>query len=176
MLHDGIYCRMHSSWSWRCLYYLNDFVEVRSAWICASNNDLMVLPFLVGSRLKRLPEILIQINSWLKHFLGELSRFISWLKHLPWNRLAIQAGSPGIDSNQLMTRELPWESNQIDSTKNLSLFGSNQLMTQAKNMRFWVDSWFDSESYPCLWWWSYFLNFDKDFMNCFFIVNWLGCT
>ena len=29
-------------------------------------------------------------------------------------------------------------------------FNLNRLMTQAKNIWFWVDSWFDFESYPCL--------------------------
>ena len=41
---------------------------------------------------------------------------------------------------------------QIDSWLKVLLhfFYSIQLMTQAKSIWFWVDSWFDSESYPCL--------------------------
>ena len=45
---------------------------------------------------------------------------------------------PGIDSYRLLTQN------------NSRFFDSDQLMTQRKNIWFWFDSWFDSESYPCL--------------------------
>ena len=45
---------------------------------------------------------------------------------------------PGNDSARLMAQNV------------FPIFDSNQLMTQAKNIWYWVDSWFNSESYPCL--------------------------
>ena len=59
-------------------------------------------------------------------------------QELARNHLMTQVDSPGIDSDWLMTQG------------GSPLFDSNQLTTQVKNICFWVDSWFDSESYPCL--------------------------
>ena len=49
-----------------------------------------------------------------------------------------QVDSPGIDSDWLMTQSIS------------PFFDLNQIMTQAKSIWFWVDSWFDSDSYPSL--------------------------
>ena len=54
------------------------------------------------------------------------------------NKLMTQVYFPGIDSYWTMTQSAS------------PFFDWTQLMTQAKGVWFWVDSWFDSESYPCL--------------------------
>ena len=59
-------------------------------------------------------------------------------QELTQNQLMNQVDSPGIDPDWLMTQSAS------------SFFDSNQLMTPAKSIGLWVDSWFDSESYPCL--------------------------
>ena len=59
--------------------------------------------------------------------------------------------SPGIDSDPLKT-QMAFQWIDSESTHNSSRspgIDSIRLMTQAKK-RFWVDSWFNSESYPCL--------------------------
>ena len=59
-------------------------------------------------------------------------------QELTQNQLMTQVDSPGIDSASLMTQSaFPFS----DST---------QLMIQAKSIWFGVDSWFYSDSYPCL--------------------------
>ena len=61
-------------------------------------------------------------------------------------------GFPGIDSESTHDSSgFPryWFRLTHDS-KCFPIFYSNQLMTQAKNIWLRVDSWFDSESYPCL--------------------------
>ena len=63
-----------------------------------------------------------------------------------------QSASQESTQNQLMTQV---DSRVIDLDSLITqsafpFFDSNQLMTQAKSIWFWVDSWFDSESYPCM--------------------------
>ena len=61
-----------------------------------------------GFRPKCIPEKLIQINSWLKQYLGELNRFSSWLKWL----------SRELTQSQLMTHADPklyWFRSTYDS-------------------------------------------------------------
>ena len=62
------------------------------------------------------------------------------------------SGSPGIDSYRLMARAafLEIKSNWLLTQNASPLFDSNRLMTQARNIWFWVNSWFDSEPYTCL--------------------------
>ena len=92
-----------------------------------------VWPFL-GFRLKYIhSDKLIWISSWLKQYLGDLNRFSSWFKRLfqelTQNQLKTQVDSEALIQIRLMT-------------KNASrLFDSNQLMTQAKSICFWVDQW-----------------------------------
>ena len=67
-------------------------------------------------------------------------------------QLMTQLAFQVLTQNQLMTQV---DSSCIDSDWLLiqsasPFFDSNQLMTQAKSIWFWVESWFDSESYPCL--------------------------
>ena len=78
-------------------------------------------------RLKWLPDKLIWIISWLKQYLGDLNRFNSWLKWI----------------------QRHWFKSTHDS-KCFPILDSNQLMSQVKNILFWVDSWFDFALYPCL--------------------------
>ena len=62
------------------------------------------------------------------------------------------SGSPGIDSDRLMI-QAAFQGIDSESTHDSSGspdIDSNRLMSQAKNIWFWVDSWFNSESYPCL--------------------------
>ena len=113
-----------------------------------------VWPFL-GIRLKCLPE------NWFEstHDLRSLSRFNSWLKwlfmELTENQLTKQADpqvliqvdswlkrlSRYLTQNQLIAQADPQVLNQFDSW-----------LKQKKSNWFWVDSWFNSESYPCLIW------------------------
>ena len=86
---------------------------------------------------------MLWINSWLKQYLGRLNRFNSWLKRLSRNGLRINSWLKWIPGY--------W----FRSTHNSKFFPifrskSTQLMNQSKKNWFWVDSWFDSESYPCL--------------------------
>ena len=109
-----------------------------------------------GFLLQCLPEKLIRINLWLKHYLGDLNWFNSWpnqlSRELTQNQLTTQADSPGIDSDRLMAQaaSLGIKSNWLMAKNASPLFDPNRLMTEAKNIWFRVDSWFDSESYPCL--------------------------
>ena len=60
---------------------------------------------LLGFRLKYLPEKLIQISSWLNHYLGMLNQFSWWLKRL----------SRELTQNQLTTQTDPQALIRIDS-------------------------------------------------------------
>ena len=97
--------------------------------------------------------------------------FDSWLRLLPdiliLTQFMTQTGSRNIDSDSAHDSSgfhKSWFRLNYDSSgfqkcwfwfdswlkrlpKMLTLI---QLMTQAKSLRLWVDSWFDSESYPCL--------------------------
>ena len=60
--------------------------------------------------------------------------------------------SPGIDSDRLIT-QVAFQGIDSEPTHDSSgspRIDSNRLVTQRKNVWFWVDSWFNSESYPCL--------------------------
>ena len=87
------------------------------------------------------PDKSIRISSWLKQYLGDLNRLNSWLKQLSRNCLRINSWLKWIPRY--------WFRSTHDS-ECFPIFDSNQLMTQAKNIWFWADSWFDSEPYPCL--------------------------
>ena len=85
--------------------------------------------------------VLLRISSWLKQYLEVLNRFNSWLKRLSRNWLRI---NPWL-------KFIPHVLIQIDSwLKVLPPFSIQINSWQAKSIWFWVDSLFDSESYPCL--------------------------
>ena len=68
------------------------------------------------------------------------------------NQLMIQAVCRRFESIQLMIKTA-FQGIDSESTHDSSGspdIDSNRLMSQAKNIWFWVDSWFNSESYPCL--------------------------
>ena len=81
--------------------------------------------------------------------------------------LMIQAAFQELTQNQLMTRV---DSPGIDSywhmTQSASPFlDSDQLMTQAKSVWFWVDSWFDAESYPWMLVWIFLCPFRRCYLT-----------
>ena len=80
----------------------------------------------------------IRISLWLKRYLEDLNRFNSWLKRLSKNWLRINS----------WLKWIPQVLIQIDSWLKVfpHFFDSNQLMNQAKNIWFWFDLWFESES------------------------------
>ena len=97
------------------------------------------------------------ITQWLKQNLGfESIQLVTQaaLKGIDSESSHDSSGSPSIDSDRLMARaaSLVIKSNWLMTQNASPLFDSNPLMTQAKNIWFWVSSWFDCQSYPCLGW------------------------
>ena len=136
-------------------YLLLDFTSCDLFWGFRPMCLELVWPFL-GFRIKCLPKIWFESTHDSSNISESLNRFDSWLKRL----------SRELTQNQLTTQKDPQVLIQIDLWfKRLSReFIQNHLMTQAdprvliqissrivrKNNWFWVDSWFDSGSYPCL--------------------------
>ena len=62
------------------------------------------------------------------------------------------SGFPGIDSESTQDSNVfpGINSDRLMIQNAFRFFDPNQVMTRPKSIRFWVDSWFDSESYQCL--------------------------
>ena len=80
---------------------------------------------------------LIWISSWIKQYLGDLNRFNSWYNRFSRNWLRINSWLKWIQKDWLM----------IQHASQFFRFKSTHYSSE-KHFR--VDSWFDSESYPCL--------------------------